>query len=133
MNLIIAVGRGRTAADGGLVVFDLERSETRTLAVPAGFESVNLIGVFPATRKLVARGIKEGGAGSQFLVYYLDSGDLSIVANPAGVDFVGGIPGAPGAPGTVNILRPNAKANSVTALGYDSARNQTQVLVLRIN
>lgn len=112
MNAVIALGANRVPGDAGIVWFDLENAETRLLPTPEGFAQVNLLGVFPVTRKLVARGIKSGGAGSQYLIYDLVTGDLWMPANPERVAWVGGVtqaaaggvqPGqggpAPGAPG----------------------------------
>lgn len=96
---------GRTVGDGGLVFFDLSSEQTRTFPVPEGFESTTLVGVFANTRKLVARGLRTGAVGSQYLIYDMVTGDVETVANPEGVAFVGQLPAAgggttpPGAPG----------------------------------
>ncbi len=97
LGLLIAPGTNRVAGDAGVVVFDLDKLETRRLPVPDGFVTVAVAGVFPATRKLVARGIKPQNGGSQFLVYDLRTSDVTVVANPEGVASIG--PAAAAAPG----------------------------------
>jgi len=92
MNALIASGTRSTQGDSGFVVFDLERSETRTLSLPDRFSTASLAGVFPVTRKLVARGTRSDSTGSQYIVYDLVSGDAMVVPNPEGVAWVGSLP-----------------------------------------
>ncbi|MCC6537831.1 MAG: hypothetical protein IT162_09795 [Bryobacterales bacterium] len=133
----------RVAGDGGLVYFDLENEKTTVFPVPEGFQTVNLIGVFGTTRKILARGNKADG--SQFLIYDLLTGDLLMPPNPAGVAWVGVLPAAaPGGGGGGGGQPPppqqqqiqgqvvNLKANALAAIGYDSARAAAGILVLRI-
>ena len=131
----------------------MDRIETRLLPTPEGFATVQLVNIFPVTRKLVARGVKADGA--QLLVYDLVTGDLQIVANPPGVAWIGppvvaaaapgagGLPGVPGGPGqaggggaqamnAVQGLQGNTKANTVEAIAYNAARQQTGIAVLRV-
>ena len=157
MNLLIGLGRIRQPGDAGLVVFDLDRGQGTVLPAPEGFASVQFVDVFPATSKVVARGIRQGNTGTQLLVYDLVRGDLQMVENPAGVAFVGPLPavagagggapglpgggggggGAPGTPGgaaqtpTV-LLRSNVRANAVLAVTYDAERRQNGILALRL-
>jgi hypothetical protein len=135
MNLLIALGRNRIPGDTGFVVFDLERAEIRTLNTPSGFESVSFISLFPATRKLVARGNRSGGSGSSFLVYDLTTGDVVLPANPEGVVYVGVLPPQPGQPAQAGVQpqRVNAKNNSVSAIGYDAERRAMGVVLLEVN
>lgn len=159
LGIAVANGRIRAANDGGFVLFDLENVTTRVLPVPNGFATATLVDVFPATRKLVARGILEGNAGSQLLIYDLNTGDLAIVANPEGVAFIGAPPaqqpggggplpgpgggggggGGGGAGGGVLPQQPalvlqqsNPKANTVEAIVYDAARRQVGAISVRI-
>jgi len=106
MNVLVSSATRQTQGDAGFVVFDLERSSVRSLAVPDRFSSANLVGVFPVTRKLVVTGTRSDGTGSQLIVYDLMTGDAVVVPNPEGVAWVGsaaqqaatGVPGGP-APG----------------------------------
>ncbi len=146
MNLLIGLARARQqAGDAGLIVFDLDRGQGQVFPTPDGFVAVQIVDVFPATRKVVARGTRPGNTGTQLLIYDLLNGDLQIVENPAGVAFVGTpaaapVPGMPGQgqPGgaaqtpSVN-LRANVRANSVLAITYDAERRQNGVLALRVN
>lgn len=99
LNAVLAVAANRVAGDAGIVYFDLENAEARLLPTPEGFAQVNLLGVFAATRKLAARGIRSGGGGSQYLIYDLVTGDLLMPANPEGVTWVGNAPQAVAQPG----------------------------------
>ena len=147
MNALIASGTRLTQGDAGFVVFDLERSETRTLSLPDRFSRASLVGVFPVTRKLAARGTRSDSTGSQLIVYDLVSGDGVVVPNPEGVAWVGSLPqqtssGFPGGslPGGVPSLglasaglqQANAKANTVAAVCFDSDRKQAGVIAVRV-
>jgi len=152
MNALIAGGANRTQGDAGFVVFDLERSETRTLSLPDRFSRASLVGVFPVTRKLAARGTRSDSTGSQLIVYDLVSGDGVVVPNPEGVAWVGSLPqqtggGLPGGgfpggslPGGVPSLglasaglqQANAKANTVAAVCFDSDSKQAGVIAVRV-
>ncbi len=154
MNLLVGLGRAQQqAGDAGLVVFDLDRGQGTVFPTPEGFTAVQLVDIFPASRKVVARGTRQGATATQLLVYDLAKGDLQIVANPAGVAFVGApvaVPGAGGgqgpgggqAPGGGQVpgqgqnagvnLRANVRAHAVLALTYDAERRQNGVMVLRL-
>ncbi len=99
LNAIVALAGARTPGDAGLVYFDLENAETRLMPAPEGFAQVSLVGVFEATRKLVARGIKSGGAGSQYLIYDLSTGDVVLPPHPEAAAWVGNVVRAAGPPG----------------------------------
>jgi len=99
-GLLIAMAQRNAGGDQGLVVFDLEEAATRHLPVPEGFASLQLVDIMPATRKVVARGIKTGNAGAQYLIYDLQTMDLTLVPNPEGVVWVGGVPAQAPQPGT---------------------------------
>lgn len=91
LNAIVALAMERAAGDAGFVYFDLENAEARLMPTPDGFTQVNLVGIFEATRKLVARGIKSGGAGSQYLVYDLGTGEVVFPSHPEAVAWVGNV------------------------------------------
>ncbi|MBS1826620.1 MAG: IPT/TIG domain-containing protein [Acidobacteria bacterium] len=134
MELAVAVGRVRQQnGDGGFLIFDLENLEVRQLLLPDGFATAQLVGILPATRKLVARGNRQGG--SQFLVYDLISGDLEIIANPPGVAYVGNAPVPAGQPAQQQapaMMRVNAKANTIEAITINDARATTGAMLVRI-
>jgi uncharacterized protein (TIGR03437 family) len=191
MNALIAAGQKSSEGDAGLALFDLAQGVSRYFALPEGFASVSISGVLPVTRKAVARGVKTGTTGSQYIVYDLMTSDLTVVANPDGVAWVGAVQqssstvtppgggggggtppgggggappgggggGAPGggggtpgggggAPGggsfpgvtiganpfflAAGIESVNAKANTVTALGYDSDGKQIGIVYVRV-
>ncbi len=140
LNLIVAQANNRINGDAGLVLFDLERTESRLLPTPEGFVAVNFLGVLPSIRRVVARGVRAGNAGSQVLVYNLENGDLEIIPNPEGIAWIGSPPvqqqpGQPGQPGqqVVNLpVRVNSKSNSVEAIAFGEDRRQKGVVVVRI-
>ncbi len=138
----LATNQQRTPGDAGFVIFDIDQQQTRMLPTPDGFGNVQLLAVMNATRKLVAKGIKADGSGSQFLIYDLKTGDLQMPANPPGVAFVGTLPGAtapgsggPGGGAAAQVIaqRVNRKANTVEAICYSADRKQTGLMVLRVN
>jgi hypothetical protein len=138
MGILYAQATSRAVGDAGIVIFDLENASTRLLPTPAGFVSVQPLTIFPATRKLIARGTKIEPAGTQILIYELVSGDLQIVANPEGVSFVGQAPNAPGQPGQpaqqqVVLQNVNPKSNAVTMVGFDAERRPVGVLLVRVH
>ncbi|MEZ5353651.1 MAG: hypothetical protein R2762_13515 [Bryobacteraceae bacterium] len=89
---LLAVATNQVAGDAGLVFFDLTNEKQTLLTVPEGFATVAAVGVFPTTRKIVARGTKTGNTGSQYLVYEIATGELTLAENPDGVAFVGVLP-----------------------------------------
>lgn len=105
LSALVGLGFNQAAGDGGLVYFDLENQTTSVFPVPAGFQSMSLVGIFPSTRKLVALGTKENASGTQLLVFDLLNNDLTEVPLPNGIAFVGALPaaapagGGGGAPG----------------------------------
>jgi hypothetical protein len=145
LGALAGLAMARQAGDVGLVLFDLERGEGKLFPTPEGFATVQMIGLFPVTRKLVARGIKTGGTGSQYLIYDVISGDLIIVPNPPGVAWVGPVPqqaqqpaqpgqgqGQQQAPRQVVAQAPNPKANVIAAIGYGANLRQTGVMAVRV-
>ena len=145
LNLLVGLGRARTlAGDGGLVIFDLDRAQGSVLSPPDGFATVQLLDIFPATRKVIARGIRTGNTGAQILIYDLATGDVTMVANPEGVAFVGTPPAVPGQPGQggggvpgqpqapVIVLRSTPRAQTVEAVTYAADRRQNGILVIRV-
>lgn len=159
MNLVVGLGRIQTPGDAGLVVFDLDQREARLLNTPNGFTSISMVGnaqsVFPITRKVAAVGVKPDNGGSQFVLYDLATGDLTLVDNPPGVVWVGGFPAAqsgtrttpaPGAPGDgagggaaggaqLQRVIQNAKgrANTLIAVTYNARRQQSGVMAVRVH
>ena len=147
LNALIGPATTRQAGDVGLVLFDLDRGEGKLFPTPDGFATVQMIGVFTTTRKLVARGIRTRGTGAQYLIYDLISGDLIIVPNPPGVAWVGPVPQQqqqqqpgqqlPGQlPGqqqrAVAAQDPNPKANVIAAICYDQDGKQVGILTVRV-
>lgn len=98
-GVVTTATSSRVVGDAGLVYFDLENERTRVYPVPDGFQTATLLSVFPNTRKIVARGTKTENAGSQVLIFDIETGDLTVVKNPDGVAFVGQLPAAAGAGG----------------------------------
>lgn len=137
-NWLVAVATSRVAGDEGFLVFDLDSGTMRRLYVPDGFASVQLVDLYPTTRKLVAKGNKANNAGSQYIVYDLLSEESVTVPNPDGVAFVGSVPvqAQPGQPGQnaapVQLQRTNRKANSIEAVGFTADRKQSGVFSVRI-
>ena len=141
INALVGLARNRVNGDAGLVLFDLERIETRVFPAPEGFATVQFVGFMPVTRKLVARGIREGNSGTQFLIYDLITGDLAAVPNPEGVAFVGPPPAAAQGPGPgggpaqqqpVRTQDFSAKSNSIAAVTYDAERRQVGIITVRV-
>lgn len=141
MELAIAVARNRQPNDAGFVVFDVERVETRHLPLPDGFANAQLAGILPATRKVVARGTRTGNTGTQFFVYDLFTGELSLPDNPPGVAFVGAVPAQQPQPGQGGqpqqavppIQRVNAKANTIEAITFGADRRQNGAILIRVH
>ena len=138
IGALVALGTNRTLGDAGLVLFDLESAKTKLLPTPEGFASVQLVSIFTTTRKLIAKGNKANNAGSQFLVYDLLSGDLTIVPNNPGVVFVGTVPQVAPTPGqqpqaVVNLQRANNKADTIQAATFGADRKQNGVMIVRVN
>jgi len=147
LNILVGLGRARQApGDGGIVVFDLERASGTVLNVPDGFATVQLLDIFPATRKVVARGLQTGNTGAQMLIYDLTTSDVTVVPNPPGVAFLGtppaqapgaggagggGQPGQPQAPQVV--LRSSPRSQTIEAVAYSPERRQTGIAVIRVN
>jgi hypothetical protein len=96
-----------------------------------------MVGVLPATRKLVARGVRSGNAGAQYLIYDLVTSNLTVVPNPDGVTWVGNAPAQPGTGGgqpapATPMQRAMVKSNTITALTYDADRRPVGVMVVRV-
>jgi hypothetical protein len=94
--------------------------------------------IFPATRKLIARGTRTDPAGTQILIFDLVSGDLQIIPNPENVAFVGQVPNVPAQPGQPAQQQPalqnvNPKSNAVTMVGFDAQRRPWGVLLVKVH
>ena len=158
LGALMGTGISQQPGDSGLILFDLVNATATALAVPSGFASVELTGVFPATRKAVARAVNANGTGSQFFIYDLATLDVTPVNNPDGVVFVGSLPGSgptrggpissqfhtgrlkpdagitiggPGGAGP-SVVNANLMANSVEALCFDANSNQTGIMSFRV-
>jgi uncharacterized protein (TIGR03437 family) len=149
-NWLLATVTNRTAGDGGFVQFDLESGIATLFPIPDGFSSVQVVGNFLATGKIVARGLVQGSRNFQLLIFDLASNSVATVQNPDGVASFGppqvaaptpggggGAGGPGGGPGGATAARlpipvGNAKANTVAAPAYDDAGKQTGIMVVRI-
>jgi hypothetical protein len=120
------------------VLFDIENQQARLLPTPAGFSAVQLLSIFPTTRKLLARGTRVEPVGSQLLVYDMITGDLQVVANPPGVVWAGPAPAVP-TPGqppqqqAQPLQHFSPRSNAVHVVGYGADRRAAGVMLLRIN
>jgi uncharacterized protein (TIGR03437 family) len=138
IGALVALAVNRVAGDAGLVLFDFENAKTKLLPTPDGFATVQLVSIFTTTRKVIAKGNKANNAGSQFLIYDLLSGDLTIVPNPKGVVFVGTVPQVAPTPGqpaqaVVNLQRANNKADTIQAVTFGADRKQNGMMIIRAN
>ncbi len=161
-GLIVAPAQRSVAGDEGFVVFNVEEATAKVLPVPMGFASVQLVDVFTSTRKLLARGIKTGNTGAQYLLYDLTTTDLELIPNPPGVAWVGNVPAqaatpaAPGGGGAGGGAGPgqqqppqqpqqpqqpqapsiyqdsNPKANTVSSTCFDADRKPVGVMLVRL-
>jgi hypothetical protein len=98
---------------------------------------MSIVDVMPATRAIVARGVRAGNTGAQYLLYDLVTTEMSAVRNPDGVAWVGGVPvqptpGQPQAAATAVYQDSNPKANTFSAVCFDSDRKQTGVMLVRV-
>ena len=142
LNWLITEASSKAQGDGGLLVFDLDNQVANLLPLPDGFDSVIAQGAFVATRKVVALGTRSGGAGSQFVIYNLETSDFNVVPNPPRAAFVGGRAparaGAPGAGGGAaalalrGLISANPNANTISAVGTAPDGKQMGVMVVRI-
>lgn len=130
--------------DAGIAVFDLDSASARLLPTPDGYSAVQILSIFETTRKVVARGTKNGNTGSSILIYDLVSGDLYIPNAPASCAFAGTLPAAAGGAGggggggggaaaAVNLTAINPKANTLTVGCYDASRKLSGFLFIRSN
>lgn len=94
-------------------------------------------GFFPATRKFAVRGNRS--SGSQMILFDVITGNTQAVPNPDGVAYVGtaasaGAPagGGAGTPAAGPVIRANARANSIAALGFNSDRKPVGIVVVRV-
>jgi hypothetical protein len=145
---LLAVATNQVPGDAGLVFFDLANERQTMLSVPEGFASIAPVGIFANTRKAVARGTRTGNIGSQYLIYELGNGELTLAENPEGVAFVGVLPPQGGggqggggqgggvvAPGPAVIQVPqvvNSKSNIVTAIAYGANRQPVGIVAVRV-
>ena len=150
LNWLVSEATNRTAGDAGLILFDLDNQLVKPLPLPDGFDSVTAQGIYLATRKVVGLGVRTGGRGSAFIVYDLETDNVTVVQNPPGVVFLGARGnaarpgGAPGGPGGVpggpgggpaalrGLISANTSANTISAVGLDAQGKQAAILVVRI-
>jgi uncharacterized protein (TIGR03437 family) len=135
LNALLAQTIDRIAGDQGLVLLSLDLQTVVNLPVPDGFTTVapiedNGTACCLATRKLLARALKQGGSN---LVYYdLLSNELTVVPNPEGVTSFGAAGGgANAAANAARLMSANARANTVFAVAYNGNR-QIGIIVVRI-
>ncbi len=129
LSALVATAQRRAIGDDGFVIFDLNEGTSRHLVLPDGFGSVSLVGFFPATRKLLGRGISTDRRTSSLIVYDLGGKDVTVVKNPEGVASVGSRPGTPVA---ARQLITSNNANTAAGIGYDSDGKQVGVVSVRI-
>jgi hypothetical protein len=136
MSALLGLAANRVAGDAGIIQFDLEQGKARLLPTPEGFAAVQIVAVFPTTRKIVARGIRAGNTGAQYLIYDMMTGDLAMPPNPDGVAWVAQVPlQGPPQPGQMPVQplqRPNPKANAIAAVTYGEDRRQNGVILIRV-
>ncbi|MCX6608917.1 MAG: IPT/TIG domain-containing protein [Acidobacteria bacterium] len=141
MSLLVAQATAQNSnvnGGAGLVLFDIENQQARLLPTPAGFSAVQLLSIFPTTRKLLARGTRVEPVGSQLLVYDMITGDLQVVANPPGVVWAGPAPvvptpGQPPQQQAQPLQHFSPRSNAVHVVGYGADRRAAGVMLLRIN
>ena len=140
MSLLVAQATAQNSnvnGGAGLVLFDIENQQARLLPTPAGFSAVQLLSIFPTTRKLLARGTRVEPVGSQLLVYDMITGDLQVVANPSGVVWAGPVPVVPTPGQPPQQVQPlqhfSPRSNAVHVVGYGADRRPIGVMLLRIN
>ena len=133
---LIASAQKRAAGDQGLVFFDLANQTSVQLPLPDNFATVTLAGFFPATRKVVVRGISADRKTSNLVVYDLAVYDRTaampvgvVVPNPDGVASLAGKPGAAASP---RLLAINVNANTVSAVAFDADGKQVGVVTVRV-
>ena len=129
LSALVATAQRRAIGDDGFVVFDLDEGTSQHLILPDGFGSVSLVGFFPATRKLLGRGISTDRRTSSLIVYDLGGKDVTVVKNPEGVASVGSRPGTPVA---ARQLITSTNANTAAGIGYDADGKQVGVVSVRI-
>ena len=146
LSMVLALGATpqQAAGSAGIVVFDLNREQSFLLPTPDGFSGVQFVTVLQQSRKVVARGTKTGGSGSQYLVYDLETRDLVMIPNPEGVAFVGvapmpnqgGDPPRPGGGGgggqALQIQVASPETNTVTAAAFNDQREMVGIVLVRV-
>jgi len=139
LNALLAQTIDKTAGDEGLILFNLDLQTVQSLAVPDGFTTVaaledNGAVCCLATRKLLARATKQGGAS--LVVYDLQTNELAVASNPDGVTSFGPPPGGganagANAANAARVISSNARANTAYAVAYTGNR-QVGIMVVRI-
>lgn len=163
LSVVLALGSlpQQAAGSAGIVVFNLQNEQSYLLPTPEGFASVQFTTVVQGSRKIVARGTKTGATGTQYLIYDLETRDLTMVPNPEGVAFVGAAPtavaggGAPGGgqpgggqpgggqpgggqPGggqtaaVVQIQLASPQTNTITGAAFNAERQLTGLVQVRV-
>jgi len=158
LSAVLALGSLPQQAPGsaGIVVFNLQNEQSFLLPTPEGFASVQFVTVVQGSRKIVARGTKTGATGTQYLIYDLETRDLTLVPNPEGVAYVGAAPtavggggqpgggqpgggqpggGQPGggqAPAAIQIQLADPQTNTVTAATFNAERQFTGLIQVRV-
>lgn len=123
--------------DQGFLVFNLSSAQASHYPLPEGYTRIQApLGLLRANRKLIARGIREGG--SEFIVWDLATKASQVVPNPEGVAFVaaaGGGGGGGGGPGAGGGGRPRLftmtqNGNSVVAAAFNADRQPIGIVVV---
>jgi hypothetical protein len=130
LNALLAPATKKAAGDQGLVLFDLDAGNSTLLPIPDGFATMSLVGFYPATRKLLARGISTDGKTSSLIVYDLVQSTSAVVDNPTGVASLGSKPGT--AAIGARLIAVNTNAGTFAAVAFDAAGKQLGILTLRV-
>jgi uncharacterized protein (TIGR03437 family) len=148
LNALFAQTIDKIPGDDGLILFNLDLQTVQNLAVPDGFTTVaaledNGAVCCLATRKLLARALKQGGAS--LVIYDLLTNELAVAPNPEGVTSFGPPPAAANAGGgagnggagvnaaaaAARVVSSNPRANTAYAIAYNGNR-QAGIMVVRI-
>jgi hypothetical protein len=139
LSVVLALG-SLPQQGAGIVVFNLLNEQSYLLPTPEGFANVQFTTVVQGSRKIVARGTKTGATGTQYLIYDLETRDLTIVPNPEGVAFVGAAPtaaaggGQPGGgqPGGGQPGGGSPETNTITGAAFNAERQMTGLVQVRV-
>ncbi|MEO8595043.1 MAG: hypothetical protein ABI759_17115 [Candidatus Solibacter sp.] len=134
MDSLLLQTLDRAAGDQGFVLFNLDTQVAANLPLPDGFAGVATLNdngtvCCLATRKLIARAVKQGG--SNVVVYNLETGDVVVAPNPENVTSIGPAAAAGNAANAARVVIANAQANTIAAVAYNGNR-QIGIILIRI-